>query len=112
MRYWDNVHTEEREGFTLTLSFTSEDSKPDWEMTEEEQRDLFEKINNGTLLWFIARVEASKNGVILGTDYLGGCCYESVKDFIEVGYYADMVHEAIAEARKTLDGLVGSLVPA
>ena len=105
MRYWDNVHTDERDGFTLTLSLTSEDSEPDWEMTEEEKKDLFEKINNGALLWFMARVEASKNGVILGTDYLGGCCYESVQDFIERGYYADMAQIAIDEARETIKKL-------
>lgn len=105
MRYWEEVHTETQDGFDLVLSFSSEDSEPDWDMTEEEKRGLFEQINNGWLLWVVARLEVKKAGVTLGADYLGGCCYASVDDFITGGYYEDMVAGGLSQARETIKKL-------
>jgi hypothetical protein len=48
-------------------------------------------------------VEARKEGITLGTTYLGGCCYDSVSQFVASSdYYGDMVEEAVEEARKTI----------
>ena len=55
--------------------------------------------NAHALTW----VTASKHGVELGFDCLGGCCYESIEDFVKSGdYYDDMKAESISEANKTL----------
>jgi hypothetical protein len=54
-------------------------------------------------VYFVARVEARKEGITLGTTYLGGCCYDSVSQFVASSdYYGDMVEEAVEEARKTI----------
>jgi hypothetical protein len=106
MIYYEMVHQETRDGFDIVLSFAHENHAPDWDMTEEEKTDLFDKIDRGVLLWFMARVEVKKAGITLGADYLGGCCYESVSDFVRGGYYEDMINEAMREARKTISELV------
>ena len=106
MIYYEMVHQETRDGFDIVLSFAPEDTEPDWFMTEGEKIDLFDKIDRGVLLWFMARVEVKKAGITLGADYLGGCCYESVSDFVRGGYYKDMINEAMREARKTISELV------
>jgi len=102
--YWENVHSETVDGFDIVLSVTPEDDSPDWDFDSEEDRlDLIEKINNGLLIWFVAKVTASKHGVALGIDCLGGCCYESIEDFVKSGdYYDGMKAESISEANKTL----------
>lgn len=104
MKTYESMHKETINGFEIDLSVTPEDQAPDWYFENDEQRDeLYEKIDNGTLLWFVARVTASKHGVKLGTAYLGGCCYESIDDFInEGGYWDDLVGESIAEARANI----------
>jgi hypothetical protein len=67
-------------------------------------RELCEKIDSGVYSWFAARVEAYKNGVLLGSDFLGGCLYDTPMQFVtESGYYSDMVDSAINEAKNTLE---------
>ena len=104
MYYWEDVHTEELEGFTITLSITPEEEPPDWEFESEEQRlKLYEDIDNGNLLWFVAKVTASKCGLELYSDYLGGNCYINIKEFINPeDYYGDMVHTCILEAKRKI----------
>ena len=106
MSYFERVHSEDRpDGFTIVLSIADEDHAPDWDMTEEEKAELIGQIERGVMLWFCAKVEAKKAGVTLGVDYLGGCCYRSIEEFMQGGYYADMIVEAMTEARKTVEAL-------
>lgn len=99
--YQQLVHTEEHEGFEIKLYLVPEDSTPDWDFeTEEERRELLEDIDNGNLLWFIAKVTASKADIELSVDYLGGCCYRSVDEFIEEGYYYKDMRGTVIHAAK------------
>jgi hypothetical protein len=105
------IHTEEREGFTIQLWRRDEDMSPRGQFQREDGSDdeeLIHDIESGRYDWFCAEVTASKADVVLGHDFLGGCCYESAKDFVTPdGYYPDMVAEAIAEAREKLAELCG-----
>ncbi len=111
MSHYELAHTELYDGFTINTYTTWEDMQPDWDFeSEEDKQEILEKIDNGSLLWFVAKVTASKNGVELAQDYLGGCCYEYVSDFIEEsnGYYADMRSRVIEEAKQTIAKLVAT----
>jgi hypothetical protein len=101
---YDKIHTSTAAGFDIVFSVTYEDSEPDWDFeNEEDKQNTLRRIEQGDLVWFVARVQAFKNGIELGTDYLGGCCYDSYMQFVEEnGYYADMVESAISEARETI----------
>ena len=101
--YWEESHRETAEGFDIVLSVTPDDTPPDWDETEEERADTLRRIENGTLAYFIARVEAKKEGITLGTAHLHGCCYDSVAQFVKDGdYYGDMVDRAVKEARAVI----------
>lgn len=102
----DLVHEEEYKGLVIKLFLLPEYDDPDWDITEDELQELNEKIRNGDLLWFCAKVEASIDGHILGTDYLGGCCYESVEDFIDGGNYIDMREYVFEESCKAIENLI------
>lgn len=103
MTYWEVANVEAKDGFEIVLSTTPEDMPPDWDETEEQRAETLRKINDGTWAYFIARIEACKEGYALGTSYLSGCCYDSVKQFVEEGdYYEDMVQEALHEARERI----------
>lgn len=101
MIYWQTIHAETRDGFEIVLSVAPETDDPRDHF--DDDGETAQAIADGRYEWFMARVEARRDGVTLGTDYVGGCCYESACNFIdESGYYADMVDEAISEARDTL----------
>ena len=54
--------------------------------------------------WFDARVEVYQQGVLLGSDFLGGCLYDSPMHFVrESEYYEDMVNNAIQDAKNSLE---------
>ena len=107
MQYYETIHTEDVNGFHIMCSITHEDTHPN-DLYDDSCHDINEicrKIDNGTYTWFIARVEAFKSGILLGTSYLGGNLYEDVKEFINDGMYEDMMHEALTEAKKNLEML-------
>ncbi len=96
-------YTEEREGFTITLECLPEHDAPGWDFeSEEEKQELFRKIDNGVLLWFCAKVSAHKHGILLASDYLGGCCYDDINQFLNDVYYQDMVGMVINEAKQAI----------
>lgn len=104
------VHETIKDGFNITLSILPEETPLDWDFeSEEERQEFMNKINNGYLLYFVAKVEASKLGIALGIDYLGGCVYRDIQEFLEDGYFADMVDNAILEAKTNLINLCKEL---
>jgi hypothetical protein len=113
MQYYETIHAEEKDGFEIVFSVTHEDIHPRdlFDGTPEYIAELLEKIDNGYYSWFAARVQAFKNGVLLGENHLGGCLYENCKDFVKEsgGYYEDMVFNAIKEAKQKIALLVESL---
>jgi hypothetical protein len=115
-KYWEKYGMERCEGFDIVFSVAPEDIHPadcfddsiDLETGTpyHDIPEMIRRIDNGTLSWFVARVEAYKNGVLLASEYLGGNLYEEPTDFIsDSGYYEDMKDTAINEAKETIKKL-------
>lgn len=100
------VHSEDTQGFHIVYSVGYEETSIEDMLTcIEDIEDTKRQVNNGSLLWFSARVDAYKNGVLLASDYLGCCCYSTYQSFVECVYYADMVQTVIIEANDTIKKL-------
>lgn len=108
MKHYQTIKTEDTQGFHIVCSVAYEDTHPSdlFDDSCHDINDICQKIDDGFYQWFIVRVEAYKNGILLGSDYLGGCLYESYEDFLEDGYYGDMVDQAITEAKTNINKLV------
>jgi len=99
--YWEIIRTEHKDGFDIVFSVAPEDTNPN--DCFDDDGETARAIESGLYAWFIARVEAKREGITLGTDYLGGCCYENVQEFCKPSdYYDDMIDTAIADARAML----------
>lgn len=107
MNYYETIRSETAAGFDIVFSIKPEDSPPDWDFENEQDRqDTLNRIERGDLAYFVARVEAFKNGVLLSTDYLGGCCYDTPQQFVDHSdYYGGMVERVVEEARETISKL-------
>ena len=100
---YETIKTEDTQGFHIVFSARPEDMHPSDSFDTEDIEDICRKIDDGTYVWFVARVEAYRHGVLLASDYLGGCLYDSYADFLaEGGYYEDMVHNVVTAAKQTL----------
>jgi hypothetical protein len=111
-------HTKEQDGFTVEFYALPEDLDPRdiFDPEIEAEFDTFGKIERGELEWFCVQCVASKDGIALGSDFLGGCCYASFEDFLEPqfkiterdgskhlrGYAEDMASEAVSQAKAQL----------
>lgn len=101
--YFDQVWSFKTARFSFDLSLGPEIDSPDWDFESEDERaELFEKINDGRLLYFCARWRVKLDGATIAENYLGQCCYESAADFMKDGYHRDMLAETIREARQSL----------
>lgn len=100
MTQWETVWTRSTPRFTVALDVTDEDFDP---ADSLERDDDIEFAREGGWHWFAARVRVLWNHDVIGEDYLGGCSYNSLDDFIQPGgYFRDMISEAISDARKTV----------
>jgi hypothetical protein len=111
MRYYDELATYQRDGFEIIVDKSYEDMNPrdcfDESCTDIEE--IIKDIDRGHLEWFMLRVRALVDGHELGSAYLGGMLYEDPTECLTDGSAEDMIAEAIAEARKEAQRLVGSL---
>ena len=109
------------QNFTVIADAVKETS-PDFSW--DETGEILTKVDNGEYLCFTARVRVLLHDREVGTDYLGNCIYASLDAFMDHracgkqnreyaaqgkegrcgSYFSDMIHSAIAEARKTLTG--------
>lgn len=106
-KHYETIKTEDTQGFHIVFSVGYEDTHPrdSFDDSCHDIDDICRKIDNGTYVWFVARVEAFRHGVLLASDYLGCCLYDSYGDFLQDGYYEDMVSNVVAEAKQTLEKL-------
>lgn len=100
----------------------SAEEEQDLDLSWDEDGSIRKGIDSGKFIVFCAHVEVihRPTGATLGDDYLGQCIYRSFDDFMDHracgkqnrkwakqgkdqrcgSYFADMISEAIAEARK------------
>jgi hypothetical protein len=111
MRYYDTLAEYEREGFKIIVDKSYEDLNPRdcFDDTVTDIDEIIKDIDRGHLDWFMLRVRALVDGHELGSAYLGGMLYEDPTECLTDGSAEDMICEAIAEARKEAQRLVGSL---
>lgn len=99
-----HIHSEDRDGFKIDFYALAEHITLEQLGYEaEDAEETRAQLEDGALVMFCAKITASKNGIELASDYLGGCIYKDEKDFINNDcYYGDMVRTVIAEAKQAI----------
>lgn len=108
----------------FTVRVTAEEDKY-IDLSFDDDGSVREGLENGKFIAFCAKAAVYYKGIELATDYLGGCIYRSLDEFMdhrecgkqnkvyaakgETGrcgsYFADMVKQVCDEARKELKRL-------
>jgi hypothetical protein len=110
MKYYDELATYEREGFTVIVDKTWEDLSPrDCFDDCHDVDEIIKDIERGHLDWFMLRVRAFVEGNELGSAYLGGMLYEEPKECLTDGTAEDMIYEALKEAKANVYPLMRKL---
>lgn len=99
----NHIHSEDRDGFKIDFYALEDFSSPRDMFEDDEAAEIIAQLEAGDLVQFTAKVTASKNGIELAADYLGGCIYADEKDFVNNEcYYGDMVRTVIEEAKQAI----------
>jgi hypothetical protein len=109
MRYYDELATYERDGFTVIVDKSYEDLNLDQcfdDSLDENGVPLFDlkemarDIDSGNLDWFMLRVRVMVESLEMGSHYLGGCLYRDAREVLTDGTAEDCIGEALAEAKR------------
>lgn len=107
MSNWHNIEKIEQGIWTVYIDVADEEFDPrdifDWD--EEELNKLTLDIECGNVYWFRARAHAYANGVMLGEDYIGACCYKDYDEFLGDFYCKELIKNTIQEGQTKLDEL-------
>jgi hypothetical protein len=98
-RYYDELATYERDGYTIIVDKSYEDLNPHDCFDTDDIEEIIRKIDNGTYEWFMLRVRVLVEGLELGSAYLGGCLYEDPREILTDGTAEDFIAEAMTEAK-------------
>lgn len=107
MKHYETIKTEDTQDFHIVCSVAYEEIHPrdSFDDSCHDVDEICQKIDSGEYVWFMVRVEAYRHGILLGTDYLGGCLYNNYQEFLNDVYYEDMVYNAIFDAKHNLSKL-------
>ncbi len=102
---YENIWEFRTKQFAVVYSVCPED---DLDLSWDEDGETARGLESGRYVAFVARIEVihMETGIVLGSDHLGNCVYESARAFINhrgaqaPTYFVDMVRGAIDEARK------------
>ena len=100
-RYYDELATYERNGFTIIVDKTYEDMHPSDSFDDEcfNIKELCEDIDSGRYEWFMLRVRVLVEGLELASEYLGGCLYSDPKEVFTDGTAEDLIDTALEHAK-------------
>ena len=99
MRYYDELATYERDGFTVIVDRTYEDLHPRDMFESDDVDEIIKDIDRGHLEWFMLRVRVLVEGHELASEYLGGCLYEDPKEILTDGTAEDIIDQAMIHAK-------------
>jgi hypothetical protein len=102
MRYYDELATYERDGFTVIVDKSWEDLSVR-DCFDEECHDVDQicrDIDSGNLDWFMLRVRVLVEGLELDSEYLGGMLYEDARECLTDGTAEDLIEQSLANAKQ------------
>ena len=108
-RYYDTLLEEDRGQFHVVIDKTWEDLDPadlfdtsidpDTGKPYFDMDEIYSKINDGRLDWFMLRCRVFYEGVELAEDFIGGFLYEDAREILTDGVGEDIIEETIRQAK-------------
>ena len=101
MRYYDELATYERDGYTIIVDKSYEDMDPKdcFDDTCFDMKEMYNDIDSGNLDWFMLRVRVLVEGLELADEYLGACLYKDAREVLTDGTAEDIIDQAIDRAK-------------
>ena len=101
-RYYNEIDSFERDGFTVIVDTGSEDLDPKDCFDDEcfNIKEMYEDIECGRLEWFMLRVRLMVDEYEVASEYLGGCLYKDPREVLTDGTVDDLIDQAMVTAKR------------
>jgi len=101
-RYYDEIDSFERNGFTIIVDKTWEDLSPKdcFDDSCFNMKEMYDDIECGRLDWFMLRVRIMVDEYELASEFLGGCLYENAREVLTDGTVEDLISQAMITAKR------------
>jgi hypothetical protein len=101
-RYYDEIDSFERNGFTVIVDKTWEDLSPKdcFDDSCFNMKEMYDDIECGRLDWFMLRVRIMVDEYELASEFLGGCLYENPREVLTDGTVEDLIAQAMITAKR------------
>ena len=101
-RYFDEIDSFERNGFTVIVDKTWEDLSPKdcFDDSCFNMKEMYDDIECGRLDWFMLRVRIMVDEYELASEFLGGCLYENPREVLTDGTVEDLIATAMITAKR------------
>jgi hypothetical protein len=101
-RYYEELAVYERNGFDVIVDKSYEDMDPRDSFDDEcwDIKEMYAGIESGNLDWFMLRVRVMVENIELSSQYLGGCLYKDAREVLTDGTAADLIDQAMVEAKR------------
>lgn len=110
-RHYDTLLEEQRGPFTVIVDKTWEDLHPNdcFDESVTDIKEICDKIDRGSLDWFMLRTRVLFDGHELAADYVGGFLYDDAREVLRDGTAEDMIAGTIEEAKTAAAALFHKL---
>ena len=101
-RYFDEIDSFERNGFTVIVDKTWEDLlvADCFDDTQFDIAEINHNIEHGHMDWFMLRVRLMVDEYEIASEYLGGCLYENPREVLTDGTVDDLIATAMITAKR------------
>ena len=101
-RYYEEIDSFERDGFTVIVDTGSEDLDPKDCFDDEcfNIKEMYEDIECGRLEWFMLRVRLMVDEYEVASEYLGACLYKDPREVLTDGTVDDLIDQAMVTAKR------------
>ena len=101
-RYFDEIDSFERNGFTVIVDKTWEDLlvADCFDDTQFDIAEINHNIEHGHMDWFMLRVRLMVDEYEIASEYLGGCLYENAREVLTDGTVDDLIATAMITAKR------------
>ena len=103
-RYYDELATYERDGFTVVVDKSYEDLDPKdcFDDSCFDMKEMYADIESGRLDWFMLRVRVFVDEIELSSEYLGACLYKDAKECLTDGTAEDLIDTCMEHAKSQI----------
>lgn len=100
MNYYTEISSMQREGFEVVIDWRDEEIHPSELFEAEDVGEIVNKIDSGSMYWFMLRVRIMIDEHVMSRQYRSGCYSSDPLEALTNGVAEEAIQEALEAAKE------------